>query len=470
MRTNEWAFRPIHFLVGSLTICLMTCFIIPAQADTIADSVDDWSTTGTQGENNWYNGYYNLTGDADGSYEQSDFTAFDFDTHWATDQWRLTTDPAATGGPWTALGQSSTHPNGTNSTPNEEHWTIRRYMADGLTQNTPVALNWKTAKANPNSDGVTGILFVNGQQVDAVTIAGNDTTGVDRTYYLHAKQGDVIDLALSPQGLTNSADGSDGSTNRLTIHTDFPDGVLLNPGPVLANSAADFSDTQGQDNWVYGYYDQRADVETGDGLYGPDDFIPFLNDGSGVISADPAVGGWKSSPNHWDGSKWDLLANGAPVSHGPWTEVAASTGHPAANGQSDPEVHWAMRRWVSDQDGVVRVSGSLGKGGGGDGTVGRILVDGTEVWSEMTLDNSINFEVDLDISSGSIIDFAIDPDGAGNFDPADPSTLDSINDGSDNTTFQFTIQQMEPFVVPEPSSLLLISLAFGGLLFRRRRR
>ena len=72
---------------------------------------------------------------------------------------------------------------------------------------------------------------------------------------------------------------------------------------MLADSVAEFSGTQGQDDWTYGYYDVRDDVENGNGSYDPGDMIPFLNDGSGVVSADPAIGGWKTSPNHWNGGQ-----------------------------------------------------------------------------------------------------------------------------------------------------------------------
>ncbi|NIP92266.1 MAG: hypothetical protein GWO24_01840, partial [Akkermansiaceae bacterium] len=91
----------------------------------------------------------------------------------------------AAAGPWTFLSQEGTHPNGTNSAPNEEHWTIRRWTASGLGDVTPVRVVWHTRKANPNNDGVTGSLHLNGVELDTRTIAGNDATGFIRTYYLN---------------------------------------------------------------------------------------------------------------------------------------------------------------------------------------------------------------------------------------------------------------------------------------------
>ncbi len=358
-------------------------------AGPLADSALDWSLNGTQGEKNWFNGYYNLTQDGDGEYQVEDFQPFLNDgsgvpetdpveiNHWNGTAYDFEGNP-----PWTFLASSGTHPNGTNN--GDEHWTIRRWVADDLTKRTPLELNWKTAKTNLNPDGVTGKLFVNGELVDSATIAGTDGVGVDRNFYINAEPGDVIDLALTPQGITNDADGSDGSSNRLTVNTELPDGPLTNPGELFADSIADFSTEgeQGQDGWFYGYYDQRLDAEEGNALYDVEDFIAFENDGSGVVSSDDGFGEWKDWGNAWNGSSWDLLDNGI-VAHGPWTALNATGGHPAANAQEDPEVHWVIRRWVSDADAeTVNLSGMLSKNStGGDGTIGRILVDGEEIWS-----------------------------------------------------------------------------------------
>ena len=377
----------------------------PPGSQVFATSYDDWSTTGTQGEKNWFYGYYNRTQDADGVYAKDDFIPFTNEygdlggpvepdgNHWTGAQWDMTQEAS---GPWTELGNMNTHPNGTNSVPNEEHWTIRRWVANDLTQTTPLQLTWQMLKTNVScGDGVTGAVYINGELVDQVSINFDDGVGVTRAAYVNANPGDVIDLVLTPRG----ADGCDGSNNGLTITSDLPEErPLYNPPLPLTDSAAGFSGTQGQDGWFFGYYDQLLDADLGDAQYSTDEFIPFLNDGSNIISDDDAFGGWKESENHWNGGSWDLLDNGV-VAHGPWTALDAGGGHPAANAQGDEEVHWVIRRWVSDFEGETNVTGLLNNTSpDGDGTVGRILVDGVEVWSEVTNGDSIDVETSLTLS------------------------------------------------------------------------
>ena len=89
----------------------------------------------------------------------------------------------------------------------------------------------------------------------------------------------------------------------------------------------------------------------------------------------------------------------------------------------------------------------LSNGGGGDGTVGRILVDGVEIWSALSDGVAVNLNTDLTLSEGSIVDFVIDPDGAGAFDPDNAlATIGLINDGADGSTFSVSVRQRILFI------------------------
>jgi hypothetical protein len=201
-------------------------------ANTVADSQSDWSTSGTQGEKGWHYGYFNLTRDANKVYAAAEFTPFTNSAgpaggavspggnHWTGQMWDLLGDAA---GPWTELGRTSTHPNGTNSAPTEEHWTIRRWISD---RNLPGArITWHMHKDNTGcGNGVTGILFVNGAQLDKVAIAAGDAAGVTRTVTRNLAIGDRVDLALTPVGTDNAgSDGCDGSSYWLSIDDGFSD-------------------------------------------------------------------------------------------------------------------------------------------------------------------------------------------------------------------------------------------------------
>jgi hypothetical protein len=312
-------------------------------------------------------------------------------------------------------------------------------MSDRAAQ---VAISWHLREVNLGGTGVSGYLFLNGEQLDTAVISGGDNIGVKRTKVASIKAGDVIDLACGPQGdalcsdATDPSDGADGSFMILRISTVIPPAPPA-PPTVIADSESDWSPTgiQGEKSWHYGYYDERLDVETGNKVYDPDDFIEFLNDGSNVVSADGAIGAWKSSTNHWNGGGWDLLNNGTPATqHGPWTELGCGGGHPAANAQGDLEVHWTLRRWVSTASGPVKIGGFYHcPAPCGDGTVGRILQNGTLLAAMHSQGNGIRYSVKATLSVGDILDFAIDPDGAGTL--ATPAGINGVNDGCDSTTF-----------------------------------
>jgi hypothetical protein len=242
--------------------------------------------------------------------------------------------------------------------------------------------------------------------------------------------GDVIDFVIDngPSG----QDPCDGTTFTAQIASAPP---TLH---TLANSQTDFSGVQGQNRWRYGYWDRRRDEEVtanGDGIYHPSEFVQF----------DAA---------QFNGAAWDTAPGVAP-----WTEVGAGGGHPAGQGQGNPEVQWAMRRWTSNVDGLVRIEGLLNNPGAGDGVVGRIFVDGYEVWSELSDGANVPYSIIVPVSYGSKIDFAIDS-----------GFLDL--DGSDGTTFTALITSPNT-PIPEPSSLCLLAVGAIGVhvgVRRARRR
>jgi hypothetical protein len=286
-------------------------------------------------------------------------------------------------------------------------------------------------KTNLNPLGVTGYLMLNGQTIDQATIVGQDGVGVKRVLVMDVQSNDLVDLALGPAGeCGDRSDGSDGSLFFLTVR-EAPAGATPGAAQIIADSMRDHSGNQGDGGWSYGYYDQRADVELGNGVYDASDFIAFLNDGSGVVSA---TNQWHSA-----GNKWDLLDQGiAGQAFGPWTEITCSGGHPAGNGLPDHSVHWAIRRWTSDQSGVIELSATAFNAGAGDGMVARIFLNGSPIYSGLTDGIPLRIRMVLTVATGDVIDFCIDPDGAGNLAVGG---LNTVNDGADGSLFPITIRQ-----------------------------
>jgi len=254
-RTHRKAVVMIRLRVwlGAAALCMFSSSLLAA---TIADSTADWSNTGTQGENNWSYGYYNLTGDADGEYQSTDFIAFLNDgsnsvqpdglNHWTGGGWALYRDTAPNNtGPWTSIGNTGGHPNGTNSDPppsvpgsvREEHWAIRRWESnfDG-----PVKLTSMLAATNTGGTGTTVHLFHNGSLLD--TLQTNAAAGLMNDVNAIVAAGDFIDLALSPEAFdgSNRSDGADGSNFTLLIE-DIPGGGAK-PGDFNVDTVVDFLD------------------------------------------------------------------------------------------------------------------------------------------------------------------------------------------------------------------------------------
>ena len=187
---------------------------------------------------------------------------------------------------------------------------------------------------------------------------------------------------------------------------------------VIADSAGEFSLTQGQNNWFYGYYK---------GPFTPVGFtqMTVTNGNSWVVDIETTI-----TPEHY------------------WTTLSSTRAHGngiVTSGGRTPQEHWAVRRWVSEVTGPVVISGTLLRGQnntGGNGIVGRIFAGNQEVLTEVVLNTdflSHSFSIPINVIAGQNIDFALDPSAA--------------NDHSDTT--EFTAMISDP--VPEPATWLMIS-------------
>ena len=437
----------------------------------VADSVADWSAEGVQGSRGWYYGYYNQSADGSPGYQMNDFVlfprsdaAYGASNYWTGSQYRW---PSATV-PWDTVGQTDACPNGTNN--GAEHWVIRRWRS---TTTAIMQARWRMYKTNPTGSGVTGQLYLNGVLKDSAAIGGDDTTGVSRDVMLgEVRQGDVVDLALTPIGAGGETDdGGDGSANLLTVSSlnymtslmgsqvgglmcgsnatvylrlpfvaadpadldqlklriwyndgfvAYLNGVpvatrnapVASPGGLQADSVADWSSTgqQGFNNWYYGYYDQSADA---DGVYD--------------ASADFSSAGTQWT---WNGGAW-VLRPGDP----PWTMISLGGWRP--NGTNSGGVHWPIRRWISKTSGQVtcRIAFAKENVACGSGATLRVLQNGVERFSwTLAYNDAAGLQTNLvlmNIQAGDYLDFALDPKG----------TDGSLDDSCDGCTFSAAIDQ-----------------------------
>lgn len=232
-----------------------------ANAAEIANSINDFTVDGTQGGDGWTDGYRNYTADGGGEdYDPvAEFLEFDPATHWRGTGWRL----VAANAPWTTLNAESAHPNGSNN--GDEHWAVRRWLAPAT---QPLAVTWHVRKDAAAGLGVSGSLHLEGVQVDTVALAGNDTVGVTRIFFINATEEDRIDLALTPVGAGgNRLDGSDGSSFWMAIDDEVndletqPDGTIF-----IASDAVDSEPDMLADAWEELYTPGDLTALDGDGV------------------------------------------------------------------------------------------------------------------------------------------------------------------------------------------------------------
>jgi hypothetical protein len=156
---------------------------------------------------------------------------------------------------------------------------------------------------------------------------------------------------------------------------------------ILADSVGDYSDQQGEAGWYYGYYDgSDQSGGTNPDIYTDDfEFLARVADRWGRSWGDP---------------------------HHPHLAIGPQSAHPSRS--ADRSV-WAVRRWVSDVSGTVRLSGRIANDGKkkGDGVTAHILIDGRSVFTAQVggagQPRSMAYQVDVLLNNGSLVDFALTP-------------------------------------------------------------
>jgi len=281
-----------------------------------------------------------------------------------------------------------------------------------------------TFVANATTTDLSAVLLEEiGHFVDA-HINLSDSAGDEGAIFAELVQGYSLDtqtlqaLKAEDDHATITVNGQVIQVEQSTIFTE------------IANSQTEFSGVQGQNNWYYGYYD---------GPFTSSDFQQMTQFvGSNLLN----------NQGEYD---WSVTGNY-------FTSLGPNGGHGngvITSGGRIPVEQWAVRRYVSEINGEIEISGILAKEytNGGNGIVGHILVDGVEVWSQSIAANDVigtNYRIRTQVKLNSIVDFAIDPKYANDLGDATIFTakIDSVKSIADiNLSANQTI--VEGFTSPQ---------------------
>ncbi|PYI81548.1 MAG: hypothetical protein DME26_19790 [Verrucomicrobia bacterium] len=216
------------------------------------------------------------------------------------------------------------------------------------------------------------------------------------------------DGVLGPSWTVTEFDDSLWSSAATGIGFDLDDPLATE---VVADSVADFSGTQGQNNWSYGYYNKTTDRVAG---YQTTNFVAFPNEE-----------GPYSPANFWNGTFWDWF-NGNP----PRDEIGPDLARP--NGANSGDEHWVIRRWQSSFTGTLSIEWKLAKREvGGNGVTGRVFLNGSQLdLASIAGDDLVGTNRSLVVANaraGDLLDFALSPVGV-------TATSDDTLDGAVMTT------------------------------------
>ena len=207
---------------------ILTVMTAAAGAAPIADSSADFAAA--QGAHGWTYGFFNAGAAPGLAYAPANFIAFDtFNPILA--RWEASdAQVGANNNDFLSLNAAGGHPNGIGPAPQDSIiWAVRRYTSEVAGTLDLSYLLRKNNTANVNGRGITGHLFVDGNELLDQFIANADGVGVQGVLTIAVTVGSPIDLAIDPTGLETSP-------RDFSIHSARADGtdfsIVLNPHAV----------------------------------------------------------------------------------------------------------------------------------------------------------------------------------------------------------------------------------------------
>ncbi|MGB5631959.1 MAG: galactose oxidase early set domain-containing protein [Waterburya sp.] len=145
---------------------------------------------------------------------------------------------------------------------------------------------------------------------------------------------------------------------------------------IIADSVSEFSTTQGENNWYYGFVEDQL-------------LAPFEE-----------MKDYNPSDNSWQVKNYQ-------------TKLSAGGGFPNALEPRNNNLagkQFPVRRWTSEVDGEITITGVLDSKSvaqGGDGVKGYILVNGQRIWSNSARGQPVEYIVKATVKKGDPVDLAI---------------------------------------------------------------
>jgi hypothetical protein len=208
----------------------------------------------------------------------------------------------------------------------------------------------------------------------------------------------------SPSGL---------NVNGVTAPGPSINGTTNNPTPpvvpaltAIADSQAQFSGTQGQSGWSYGYNAFAPFAAAPANVYDPATFTAFAGgSAAGAYNSNFTTPAAVAPFNYWTGSAWDLNTAGAA----PWTLIGPLNTHPSDSTPATQPLHAVIRRYTATTAGSYVLNGYFTRPATtGNGTHGRVFHNSTELSSALVLGSTSFFAHPVTLAPGDTLDLVVD--------------------------------------------------------------